>query len=65
METNVRILQLCPNVEHVEIRGFDPSELDALVNVLKDKSLISFRISSQTLSGNFVEGAQRYYIADL
>lgn len=38
METNVRILQLCPNVEHVEIRGFEASELDALVNVLKRKS---------------------------
>lgn len=60
METNVRILQLCPNVEHVEIRGFEASELDALVNVLKKKSLISFQISSQTLCGNFVEGAQSY-----
>lgn len=60
METNVRILKLCPNVEHVEIRGFEASELDALVNVLKNKSLLSFQISSKTLCGNFVEGVRSY-----
>lgn len=43
--TNTRILQLCRNVEHVEIRGFEHTELGALVGVLKEKSLVSFSIS--------------------
>lgn len=47
--TNTRILQLCQNVEHVGIRGFDHSELDAIVSVLKEKSLVSFYISKRYL----------------
>lgn len=44
---NLRILQLCPNVRHVEIKGFHHSESDALVEVLKAKSqsLLSLCIS--------------------
>lgn len=37
------------NVEHVGIRGFDHSELDAIVSVLKEKSLVSFYISKRYL----------------
>lgn len=48
-QTNIRILQLCPNVEHLEIRGFEHSELDALVDVLKEKSLVSFSITTHCL----------------
>lgn len=47
--TNIRILQLCRNVENVEIRGFDHTELGLLVDVLKEKSLVSFCISKPSL----------------
>lgn len=47
--TNIRILQLCRNVENVEIRGFDHTELGLLVDVLKEKSLVSFCISKRSL----------------
>lgn len=47
MQTNIRILQLCRNVEHVEIRGFDHPELDALVETLKNTSLVTFCMSKQ------------------
>lgn len=49
-QTNTRILQLCPNVEHVEIRGFEFSKLHPLVNVLKEKSLVSLSMSTRRLS---------------
>lgn len=49
-QTNTRILQLCPNVEHVEIRGFEFSKLHPLVNVLKEKSLVSLSINTRRLS---------------
>lgn len=45
MRTNIRILQLCRSVKHVEIRGFDHPELDALVEALKNTSLITFEFS--------------------
>lgn len=45
MRTNIRILQLCRNVKHVEIRGFDHPELDALVEALKNTSLITFKFN--------------------
>lgn len=48
---NIRILWICPNVKHVEIRGFKFSLQDALTDVLKCKSLISFHITTQFLSG--------------
>lgn len=44
------IPQLCPNVRHVEIRGVESSNLDALIDVLKERSLISFCVSLQNLS---------------
>lgn len=43
-ETVTRIIQLCPNVKHVQIRGCDPSTLDTLIDVLKGRSLLSFSI---------------------
>lgn len=49
-QINTRILQLCPNVEHVEIRGFEFSKLHPLVNVLKEKSLVSLSMSTRRLS---------------
>lgn len=51
------ILELCPNVEQVDIRGFHPRKLGALINVLEKKSLVYFSISSRNLSsGNSAEG---------
>lgn len=50
--TNIRILHFCPNVEHVEIRGFEYTALDALAYVLKEKSLVSLCISSRNLQSN-------------
>lgn len=46
LQTNTGILQLCPNVVHVELRGSELCEFDALLSVLKEKSLVSFSISS-------------------
>lgn len=46
-ETNTRILQLCPNVVHVEIRG---GKLNVLSRVLVEKQLISFSMSSWCLA---------------
>lgn len=48
--TNICILQVCRNVENVEIRGFDDTKLGAMVDVLKEKSLVSFCISKRNLS---------------
>lgn len=53
--TNINILKLCPNVKHVEIcgyEGWDDSKLNALVDVLKTKSLVSFCISQRDLPGS-------------
>lgn len=51
------ILKLCPNVEQVNIRGFNPRKLGALIDVLGKKSLVYFSISSRNLSsGNCNEG---------
>lgn len=43
------ILELCPNLRHLEIRGFEEDRVDALVDVLKKKSLVSFSVSGQAL----------------
>lgn len=65
-QTNICILRLCPNVEHVEICGFDNSELDGLVDVLKEKSLISFSISTRYLSvARWEEGGSFRRILDM
>lgn len=48
---NIRILHICPNVNYVKIRGFNCSLQDALTDVLKEKSLISFHITTRFLSG--------------
>lgn len=48
--TNISILQLCPNINRLEIRGFDQGMSDSLLSVLKDKSLASFLISPIDLS---------------
>lgn len=34
-QTNTGILQLCPNVVHVELRGSELCEFDALLSVLR------------------------------
>lgn len=49
-KTHIRILQLCQNVEHVDIRGFEQSKLDALVDVLKEKSLVSLSLTTWDLA---------------
>lgn len=50
LQTNIRILRLCPNVEHVEIRGFRSHRRSLLIDALKENSLISFSIDSRNLS---------------
>lgn len=49
--TNVGILRVCTNVQHVEMRGFvsEEFELGTLADVLKEKSLVSFRINQHGL----------------
>lgn len=49
-QTNTHIIQLCPNVKHVEIRGTHASEQATLTEVLKAKSLASFRITTCLLT---------------
>lgn len=44
--THIRILQLCPNLEHVGIRDFHHDEANAVFAVLKEKMLLSFYESS-------------------
>lgn len=51
------ILKLCPNVVQVDICGFHPRKLGAMINVLGRKSLVYFSISARNLSsGNTDEG---------
>lgn len=49
-QTNISILQLCPNMNQVEIRGFTPNKLDFLLRVLMEKSLTALYISPVNLS---------------
>lgn len=57
--TNLRILQLCQNVRHVEIRGFHRFESDTLVELLmgKSKSLVSLCITPHSLTTQSLQGA--------
>lgn len=48
--TNISIIQICPNVNRLEIRGFEQTMCDSLLSVLKEKSLVSFFISPRNLS---------------
>lgn len=48
-QTNARILHICTNLKQVKIRGFHPSQMDALTEVLKEKSLVSFCISPRDI----------------
>lgn len=44
--TVIRIMQVCPSVEHLDVHGFDAAQQDALVDVLKEKlALVSLRIT--------------------
>lgn len=54
--TNVGILRVCPTVKHVHIGGIDSSYFDRLYDILKEKSLISFRIDHYDLSDSPVRG---------
>lgn len=47
---NIDILKICPDIRHVEIHGFEKADLDARVNVLKEKSLVSFFITQVPFS---------------
>lgn len=42
---NFVILKICLDLRHVEIHGFEKADVDARVNVLKEKSLVSFFIT--------------------
>lgn len=54
-ETHARLIQMCPNLKHVDIRGFAFTKRAVLVNALglkeKSHSPVSFRISQHGLSG--------------
>lgn len=54
-ETHARLIQLCPNLKHVDIRGLALKKCAVLVNALglkeKSHSPVSFRISQHGLSG--------------
>lgn len=54
--TIVGILRVCPTVKHVHIGGIDSSYFDRLYDILKEKSLISFRIDHYDLSDSPVRG---------
>lgn len=56
---NVRILQICQNVTHVEIRGFHHTQSDALAEALKAKSdsLVSLCITQRMLSTSNIQGS--------
>lgn len=49
-QTNISILQLCANVNQVEIRGFLHNKLDSLLRVLMEKSLTALYITPENLS---------------
>lgn len=51
-KTHIRILQLCPNLEH---RDFHPNEATAVFAALKEKMLISFYIYSQSITLRILE----------
>lgn len=51
-QKNIRILRLSRNVKHVEIHGYHLSLQDTLTDVLKEKSLVSFRITAHFLSSH-------------
>lgn len=42
---NIDILKICLDLRHVEIHGFEKADVDARVNVLKEKSLVSIFIT--------------------
>lgn len=50
-EEYVRILQLCPNVDSVHLRGYHPDEVRAFVDALRPKSLTSLVVSGLDRSG--------------
>lgn len=49
---NTAVLNSCPNVHHLQIIGFDPSESSTLFDVLKNKSLVSFCITPRSYCSN-------------
>lgn len=49
-QTNIDIIRLCPNVEHIEIRGYWVDKLEALFDALGEKSLVTFFINAVSLS---------------
>lgn len=65
MRTNIRILRLCPSLEHVEIRGFRSHKLNFLIDALKEKSLISFCINPRNLSLYGVPGGNSAQVFDM
>lgn len=59
-KTHIRILQLCPNLEHVGIRDFHQNEATAVLAALKEKMLISFYIYSQSITLQILELMQNW-----
>lgn len=47
---NIDFLIMCPNVRHVVVHGFEKANLDVLVNLLKEKALVFFFITPDTIS---------------
>lgn len=42
----IRLIKVCPHVQHLDINCFHPSESESLAEVLKQKSLVSFCLTS-------------------
>lgn len=45
------LFDICPNLQHVELRGLSAYHLGEIIKSLKEKSLVSFRISLKKCSG--------------
>lgn len=66
-QTNALIIQICPNVRYVEVRGFHPSELDTLTDALKQNitCFISHQSSGYRVPRLAASGLQRRSVAQI
>lgn len=66
-QTNALIIQICPNVRYVEVRGFHPSELDTLTYALKQNitCFISHQSSGYRVPRLAASGLQRRSVAQI
>lgn len=66
-QTNALIIQICPNVRYVEVRGFHPPELDTLTYALKQNitCFISHQSSGYRVPRLAASGLQRRSVAQI